>query len=229
MSVNGQPAKGTFSYNLRGINLRTAPNTGEAIADTIRNGFVEQTFEILRAHGTPIGTIMALGLNGGSAVPGAPLQVTQGNTAIVSGTGAFLGARGMTGALARPNPQGPPRQASMAEDPANRRRNGGGNVRYVLTVIPMFVPQIVTTSSGPAVFHCGPLARHRGKARQGRRGTRRASHGPRPDPPWHRPRAALSIGCWARGQFTGGGVGERTIGGSDQQNWMAGARGHVSR
>jgi hypothetical protein len=55
------------------------------------------------------------------------------------------------------------RAASMAEDPANRRINGGGTSQYVLHVIPMASSQIVTTpdrllnwwtrltdSSGPA-------------------------------------------------------------------------------
>jgi uncharacterized protein (TIGR03437 family) len=47
----------------------------------------------------------------------------------------------------------PVRQASIAEDPANRRKNGGGSSRFLLTIIPMSVPQIVVTSSGPAVTH----------------------------------------------------------------------------
>ena len=41
----------------------------------------------------------------------------------------------------------------MAEDPANRRLNGGGKLRFVLHVIPMSTPQIVATGSGPAVTH----------------------------------------------------------------------------
>jgi uncharacterized protein (TIGR03437 family) len=31
--------------------------------------------------------------------------------------------------------------------------NGGGKIRRVLTIIAMSVPQIVTTTTGPAVFH----------------------------------------------------------------------------
>ena len=45
------------------------------------------------------------------------------------------------------------RAASMTEDPANRRRNGGGTQRWVAHLIPMSAPQIVTSASGPAVFH----------------------------------------------------------------------------
>jgi uncharacterized protein (TIGR03437 family) len=41
----------------------------------------------------------------------------------------------------------------MTEDPANRRRNGGGRIKFVLQVIPMSAPQIVATASGPAVTH----------------------------------------------------------------------------
>jgi uncharacterized protein (TIGR03437 family) len=41
------------------------------------------------------------------------------------------------------------------EDPANRRIIGGASRSYVLHVIPMFVPQIVTTANGPAVTHSG--------------------------------------------------------------------------
>jgi uncharacterized protein (TIGR03437 family) len=41
----------------------------------------------------------------------------------------------------------------MSEDPANRRKNGGGKQRWVLHVVPMFQPQIVASGSGPAVFH----------------------------------------------------------------------------
>ena len=47
----------------------------------------------------------------------------------------------------------PARQASITEDPANRRRNGGGKSRFVLHMIPMTRPEIVTMAAGPAVFH----------------------------------------------------------------------------
>ncbi len=47
----------------------------------------------------------------------------------------------------------PERAASMTEDPANRCRNGGGPNRWVIQVIPMSWPQIVTATTGPAIFH----------------------------------------------------------------------------
>ena len=149
-AVNGQPAKGTTVFHFRQINLRTAPNAGEAIADIVRNNVVDIRFEILKTDSTPIGTVMASGMGGGVGPPGAPLDVRVGNVAIVGGTGAFLGARGQVG-------QGttivPDRSASMTEDPANRRRNGGGRVRYVLHLIPLAHPEIVITANGPAVVH----------------------------------------------------------------------------
>jgi len=89
-------------------------------------------------------------LGAGAAPPGAPLGVRVGNVAIVGGTGAFLGVRGQVGQGATVVPD---RSASMTEDPANRRRNGGGRVRYVLHLIPLSRPEVVITANGPAVVH----------------------------------------------------------------------------
>lgn len=116
-----------------------------AIADITRVSDRNQIFEILKSDGTPVGTIVCLGMGGGS-VP---------NFAIVGGTGAFLGARGQLGQTVRTVL---PRRASMAEDPANRRLHGGGKLRFMLHVIPMSAPQIVATGSGPAVTHADDFA-----------------------------------------------------------------------
>jgi uncharacterized protein (TIGR03437 family) len=80
------------------------------------------------------------------------LSITQGNFAIVGGTGAFLGVRGQWGNAVTPQTI-TERLASVTEDPANRRRNGGGRLKFVLQVIPMSVPQVEITASGPAVYH----------------------------------------------------------------------------
>jgi len=107
----------------------------------------EHIFEILQPDGTPVGTIMAMGLSGGNAPPGQP-STERANWAIAGGTGAFLGARGQvegTGSAGR--------AASMAEDPANRRLNGGITNRFVAHIVPMTVPQIVPTAAGPAITH----------------------------------------------------------------------------
>ena len=152
VAVNGESAKGTFTRNRRSVTLNPAPNLGQGIAETTRNDVTTDSFEILKSDGSPIGTIVAYGLGGGSRAPGAPLSITQANLAITGGTGAFLGVRGQLG-----QSMGPqvvlPRSASLREDPANRRLNGGGRQRFVLQVIPVSTPQIVTTSGGPAVTH----------------------------------------------------------------------------
>jgi len=151
VAVNGQPAKGIAVYNTRVVTLRAAPaNPGEGIADTDRNGVIDQMFEILTSDGVAVGTILSSGLAAGAAPPGSPQEVVQGNLAILGGTGAFFGARGSVG-------QGPTtvadRIASMTEDPGSRRKNGGGKVRIVVRLIPLSQPQIVTAATGPAIFH----------------------------------------------------------------------------
>jgi hypothetical protein len=149
VAVNGQPAKGLYAGRSRVINASPTPVSTQAIADVTRISIREHVFEILQPDGTPIGTIMAMGLTGGNPPPGQP-STERANWAIVGGTGAFLGARGQV--------EGGPagcggRAASMAEDPANRRINGGGVGQCVLHIIPVTVPQIVTTANGPAITH----------------------------------------------------------------------------
>ena len=123
----------------------------------MRNSVIGDTFEILKSDGTPIGTIVAYGPSGGSAPPGAPLSITTGNAAITGSTGAFLGARGQWGQAVTPQTI-TARQASVAEDPANRRRNGGGRVKFVLHLIPMSRPEIAVTANGPAVVHANDFS-----------------------------------------------------------------------
>jgi hypothetical protein len=127
---------------------------GRAIADVARtySGF-ETAFEILQADGTSVGSIFLSGFGGGTPPPpGAPLIQTLSNLAIVGGTGAFLGARGQGGEAPVAGGSGA-RQASMSEDPSNRRLNGGGKMRWVLHLIPMEVPQIVSFFGFPSVTH----------------------------------------------------------------------------
>lgn len=152
VAVNGQPAKGTFTRNRRSVILNPVPNSGQGMADTVRNDVTTDSFEILRSDSNQIGTIVGSGLGGGSRAPGAPLSITQANLAITGGTGAFLGVRGQLGqSLTTQNVT--PRVASMTEDPVNRRLRAGGRQRFVLQVIPISTPQIVPTSGGPAVTH----------------------------------------------------------------------------
>jgi uncharacterized protein (TIGR03437 family) len=153
VAVNGLPAKGTYAS--RGLSMTMSPSAapGVAIADVTRNSAVDVRLEILSADGTtPIGTILGLEFGMGPPPPGSPLAVTQGNNTIVGGTGAFLGARGSYGQSVTAQ-NVPVRMASIVEDPASRRRNGGGRTRLVLQVIPMSRPQVLTTGVTPLVAH----------------------------------------------------------------------------
>lgn len=147
VAVNGQPAKGLFAARDRFIAATTAPSPGQAIADVRRNAIREFTYEILQPDGTAIGSVMGMGFNVGNPPPGQP-STEMANWAITGGTGAFLGARGQVEGSG-----GAGRAASMAEDPANRRLNGGNPNRYFVHIIPMTVPQIVNTANGPAIAH----------------------------------------------------------------------------
>jgi hypothetical protein len=154
VSVNGQPARGSYAIRGTSVCLSTTPLPGlQTISDSTWNSKRDETFEILQSDGTPIGTIMTIGLNSGSPTPPGPL-VGGRNYAIVGGTGAFFGVRGQGGQ--RNNLLSGPvgeRIASITEDPANRRKNGGGHILAVLYVIPMSWPTVVTTAGGPAVVH----------------------------------------------------------------------------
>lgn len=153
VAVNGQRVMGTHTKPATGVTSRIIPAPGQAIADVSRNGAAMATFEILKSDGTPIGTIFAAGLAGGDPPPGSPSGLIGGNFIITGGTGAYLGARGQMGVAANPPGVAVQRGASMNEDPANRRANGGGSQRWIAQLIPMSAPQVVTTSSGPAVTH----------------------------------------------------------------------------
>jgi len=155
VAVNGQPAKGLYAARGQTIVTSPTPAAGGAIADTTHNSIRQQVFEILKSDGTPVGTIVAMGLSAGTSPPGSPAVQLSGDWTIAGGTGAFLGARGQVGnggnAVAL-------RNASIAEDPSKRRINGGGKARWVLTVIPMFRPEVVITATGPAVTHSGDFS-----------------------------------------------------------------------
>jgi hypothetical protein len=151
VAVNGQQAKGLYASRVASIISSPTPDPtlGGAIADTAHPSIRQQIFDILKTDGTPIGTIVGLGMSGGTT-PGSPALVKNGDWAIVGGTGAFLGVRGQMG---RGTQTVTARAASATEDPGNRRVNGGGKLQWVLTLLPMFTPQILITASGPAVAH----------------------------------------------------------------------------
>jgi hypothetical protein len=62
-SANGKPVKGTEVVRGTVVNLTTKPSPGQAIADTVRGNIDDLRFEIQQTDGTPIGTIMAIGIN----------------------------------------------------------------------------------------------------------------------------------------------------------------------
>jgi uncharacterized protein (TIGR03437 family) len=149
VAVNGKPVKGVWAY--RALNTLAAADftPGRPIADRGGNCVVDEYFLVLSPDGTEIGTIMTTGLGAGVAPPGSPVAATSNNMAVVGGTGAFLGVRGQMSASGSANL----RHASMMEDPAYRRINGGGTRRVVIHLIPMAWPEILTLPTGPAIYH----------------------------------------------------------------------------
>jgi len=155
VAVNGKPAKGLVLDLEAGVGASPTPQPGSAIADVTALGTRYITFQILQSDSTPVGTIMTVGLSVSGAVPpppGAPQAQTSQNMAIVGGTGAYLGARGQQG-QERTAQTVTARQASMIEDPAKRRVNGGGKIRYIFQLDPMSWPTVIGTPNGPAVAH----------------------------------------------------------------------------
>jgi hypothetical protein len=132
VAVGGTPAKGTLlcTHTMFVLSPTATVGSMKAIADTSRSMTDDCSLEILASDGTAVGTIFIHGLFGGAPPPGAPASSARSNLIITGGTGVFLGARGQAGQT------GPwtPRVASVTEDPANRRVNGGGVESIVLQV-----------------------------------------------------------------------------------------------
>jgi hypothetical protein len=139
VAVNGQPVKGLLMARAMIAHMKVNPTPGQGIADITGENFVEWEAVILKADGTIVGSLSVLGLVGSSA--------------IIGGTGAFLGARGQTAPFSANDVNTGDRRTSVIEDPSNRRSLGGGKETLQLLVIPMSRPQIVATANGPAVVH----------------------------------------------------------------------------
>jgi hypothetical protein len=150
VAVNGKPARGSAMINQRTVNLRNIPTPGQAFSDVVRNAISDYALEILQPNGVSIGSIYANGFSGGPPPPGAPVGVTGSNNAVVGGTGAFLGARGQLGAGVTTVTN---RIASVAEDPNNRRTNGGGKFSILVHLVEVPRPEITLDANGPAVVH----------------------------------------------------------------------------
>src|SRR5262249_16285415 len=85
LPVNGQPATGLYAARGNTVKTSSIMAPGSAIADTTHNSIRQQIFEILKNDGTPVGTIIALGLSSGASPPGSPAIQGSGNWAIVGG------------------------------------------------------------------------------------------------------------------------------------------------
>jgi uncharacterized protein (TIGR03437 family) len=137
VAVNGKPAKGLWTSRQFAMNFSPNPSPGSAVSDVTQGAIAECKYEILNAEGRFIGRLMDGGL--------FPHAVT-------GGTGAFLGAKGEQATTAARVVKAL-RTASMAEDPANRRTHGGGNMRIVMRLIPAIRPEIITIQGVPTVTH----------------------------------------------------------------------------
>ncbi len=145
VAVNGQAVKGTYIIRYTRLNTGPTVTAGQSIADVTRTSLIFVWYEIQGVDGVAIGTITAQGFSRGTPPPGAPASQTSANLVITGGTGAFAGVRGFAGS-SNPPVSVANRQASIVEDPAYRRINGGGTAANILTLYPAEKPQILAIS-----------------------------------------------------------------------------------
>ncbi|HEV3201931.1 MAG TPA: hypothetical protein VGZ73_28735 [Bryobacteraceae bacterium] len=148
VAVNGRKSKGATVGRNYWVGLNSNPSASQAIADITRFQAMEVSLEIQQADGTSVGTIVLTGVTGGPPALGAPRVGVTGTFAVVGGTGAFLGARGQAATIMNSH-----RAASTFENPINRRTFQSGLWKLVVQLIPMATPEIVVTSTGPAIVH----------------------------------------------------------------------------
>jgi uncharacterized protein (TIGR03437 family) len=154
VTVNGKPARGVMVRRGTSIQLRPSPVPGQAVSDVSRSFIDDGVWEFQQADGTPIGTVTTHGFIGGPAPPGAPAAASGTNVAVTGGTGAYLGARGqLVGAPVTGTAGLRPLMASITEDPANRRANGGNRSRFLLHLIPLSPPELLDTVGAAAIVH----------------------------------------------------------------------------
>jgi uncharacterized protein (TIGR03437 family) len=150
VSVNGQPVKGNVVLLTRTLNATTVMTPGRVLMDLAAGCPFEQVHSFMLPDGTVVGTIAAVGANSGGRPPGAPSTAIGGTGVLVGGSGAFLGIRGQAGVIGYSGG----RMASITEDPAYRRLNGGGaKLTWFFQIIPATWPEVWTLPTGPAIFH----------------------------------------------------------------------------
>ena len=197
VAINGKPAKGLWTSRQYTMGFSPSPAPGSAIADVTQGTIAECKYEILNASGAFVGRLMDGGL--------APHAVS-------GGTGAFIGAKGEQASTTARVVKAV-RVASMSEDPANRRSNGGGNIRILLRLIPAARPEVVLTANGPAVVHGdGKLVSNTNPAQAGEVLTLYGT-GLGPDHPGRGLRPAISPRHGVRRECSGRGINKRTTGG----------------
>ncbi len=126
VAVNGKPAKGLWTSRQYLMNFSPTPAPGFAVADVTRGTIAECKWEFQDGDGRFIGALADSGL--------APHAVT-------GGAGAFYGAQGQMAGGTPPVVKAI-RVASMSEDPANRRINGGGTNRVIFHLLPLYRPAV---------------------------------------------------------------------------------------
>lgn len=143
VAVNGKPVKGLLTSRTSALIARVNPQAGQAIADHDGNGPYLSFFQFQDPTGTWIGTLWT-----GGGLPGP-------SHAILAGNGAFFGVEGEHREWEQVTPF---RNASVSEDPANRRLNGGGKGRVILSLYPKYRPAVEILPAGPAIYHSADLS-----------------------------------------------------------------------
>jgi len=149
VSVNGQPVKGNVVISTRVVYATTDMTPGRALMDLPLGCPFQQVHSFMLPDGTVIGTIATIGVNTVGRPPGAPSNAVAGTGVLVGGSGAFLGVRGQAGLISGSGV----RNASITEDPAYRRVNGGGKMTWFFQIVPAVWPEVLTVATGPAIFH----------------------------------------------------------------------------
>src|SRR5258708_18060151 len=70
VAVNGKPVKGVFVIREFISRLTVNANPGQAIADINSDTYADTTVVILKADGTPVGSLSSIGLTGASTIIG---------------------------------------------------------------------------------------------------------------------------------------------------------------
>lgn len=132
VSVGGKPAAGTF--------FAQGTVIGAINADFARNQMHPMTLEIMTPDRAQVGALYGFWMGAGASAPGAPGG--GGVLAVLGGTGAYVGVRGQGANVAASNL----RVASMQEDPARRRINGGGRMTMGIHLSGTVLPNIISAS-----------------------------------------------------------------------------------